>query len=78
MANDDWIANLDENTMKYVVGLQEINKSLVKTIKIYGELLKHVKFEDKNRAEIRKAIDNLNKVIASAENLTFFQNTTRH
>ena len=78
MTDDNWMENLDANTMKYVVGLQEINKSLIKTLKIYGELLKHVKFEDQNRAEIKEAIDNLNKVIGSAEDLTFFQEVTLH
>lgn len=78
MKDDNWIKNMDANTTKYVVALQEINKSLIETLKAYGKLLKKVKFEDENYEEIKKAIDNIGRVVASAEKVDLFQNITRH
>jgi len=78
MKDDNWIKNMDVNTTKYVVALQEINKSLIETLKAYGKLLKKVKFEDENYEEIKKAIDNIGRVAASAEKVDLFQNITRH
>ena len=78
MKDDNWIKNMDANTTKYVVGLQEINKSLIETLKAYGKLLKKVKYEDENYEEIKKAIDNIDGVVASAEKVDLFQNITRH
>ncbi len=78
MKDDNWIKDMDANTTKYIIGLQEINKSLIATLKIYGRLLKKVKFEDENHEEIRKAIDNIYNVIASAEKVDFLQKVTLH
>ena len=78
MKDDNWIKNMDANTTKYVVGLQEINKSLIETLKAYGRLLRKGKYEDEDYEEIKKAIDNIDRVVASAEKLDLFQNITRH
>ena len=78
MKDDNWIKDVDANTTKYIIGLQEINKSLIATLKIYGSLLKKVKFEDENHEEIKKAIDNIYNVIASAEKMDLLQNVTLH
>ena len=78
MKDDNWIKNMDVNTTKYVVALQEINKSLIETLKAYGKLLKKVKYEDEDYEEIKKAIDNIDGVVASAEKVDLFQNITRH
>jgi len=78
MKDDNWIKDVDANTTKYIIGLQEINKSLIATLKIYGRLLKKVKFEDENHEEIKKAIDNIYNVIASAEKMDLLQNVTLH
>ena len=78
MKDDNWIKDMDANTIKYIVGLQEINKSLIATLKIYGILLKKAKFEDENHEEIKKAIDNIYKVIASAEKVDPLQKVTLH
>lgn len=78
MKDDNWIKNMDANTTKYIVGLQEINKSLIATLKIYGRLLKKVKLENENHEEIGKAIDNIYNVIASAEKMDLLQKVTLH
>jgi len=78
MKDDNWIKNMDANTTKYVVGLQELNKSLIETLKIYGRLLRKGKYEDEDYEEIKKAIDNIDRVGASAEKVDLLQNITRH
>ncbi len=55
MKDNNWIKDMDANTIKYIVGLQEINKSLIKTLKIYGNLLRKAKFENENYEEIQNA-----------------------
>ena len=78
MKNNEWIRNIDGKAMQYIVGLQEINKSLIEALKAYGRLLKKMKFEHENHEEIKKAIDNIDRVVASAEKVDLFQNITRH
>ena len=78
MNDNDWIRNIDGKTMQYIVSLQEINKSLIETLKAYGNLLKKVKFEGEHYEEIKKAIDNIDRVVASAEKVDLFQKITRH
>jgi len=78
MKDNKWIKDMDANTAKYIVGLQEINKSLIKTLKIYGDLLRKAKFENENPEEIQNAIGNVDEVIASAKKLNLLQEITRH
>ena len=65
---NSWTKDMDTNTAKYIVGLQQINKSLIKTLKIYGDLLRKSKFEN----EKHKVIGNIDKVIASANETESF------
>ena len=69
---------MDANTIKYIVGLQEINKSLIKTLNIYGNLLRKTRFENENHEEIQNAIGSIDKVIASVEKLNLLQEFTLH
>jgi AICAR transformylase/IMP cyclohydrolase PurH len=78
MKDNNWIKDMDANTIKYIVGLQEINKSLIKTLKIYGGLLRKTKFENENHEEMQKAIGSIDKVIASVEKLNLLQEFTLH
>lgn len=78
MKDNNWIKDMDANTIKYIVGLQEINKSLIKTLKIYGGLLRKTKFENENHEEMQKAIGSIDKVIASVEKLNLLQEITLH
>jgi hypothetical protein len=78
MKDNNWIKDMDANTIKYIVGLQEINKSLIKTLKIYGNLLRKAKFENENHEEIQNAIGNMDKVIAAAKKLNLLQEITLH
>ena len=76
--DNNWIKDMDANTIKYILGLQEINKSLIKTLKIYGNLLRKTKFENENHEEIQNAIENIDKVIASAKKVNLLQEITLH
>lgn len=78
MKHDEWIRNMNGKTMQYIVGLQELNKSLIETLKIYGRLLRKGKYEDEDYEEIKKAIYNIDQVGASAEKVDLLQNITRH
>ena len=78
MKDNNWIKNMDANTIKYILGLQEINKCLIKTLKIYSNLLRKTKFENENHEEIQNAIGNIDKVIASAKKLNLLQEITLH
>jgi len=78
MKDNNWIKNMDANTIKYIVGLQEINKSLIKTLNIYGNLLRKTRFENENHEEIQNAIGSIDKVIASVEKLNLLQEFTLH
>ena len=69
---------MDANTIKYIVSLQEINKSLIKTLKLYGNLLRKAKFENENYEEIQNAIGSIDKVIVSANELNLLQEITLH
>jgi len=78
MKDNDWIKDMDANTTKYIVGLQKINKTLIKTLKIYGDLLRKAKFENENYEEIQNAIRKMDKAIASAKKLNLLQGITLH
>ena len=78
MKDNNWIKDMDANTIKYIVSLQEINKSLIKTLKLYGNLLRKAKFENENYEEIQNAIGSIDKVIVSANKLNLLQEITLH
>jgi len=78
MKDNNWIKDMDANTTKHIVALQEINKSLIKTLKLYGNLLRKAKFENENYEEIQNAIGSIDKVIVSANKLNLLQEITLH
>lgn len=69
---------LDYQSLGYVLCLIKINRSLMNTLKIYGNLLRKARFEDERQEDIQFAINQLENVLKLAEDYDINCAVTRH
>ncbi len=69
---------LDDQSLSYVMCLININRALLNTLKIYGNLLRKAHFEDERQEAVQFAIDELDHVLTLAEDYDINCAVTRH